>query len=523
MMRKSPIALACLAWLVATSAGFAQEPEQKPAIRIRLSHPDEQLKEVIELFRGSKAANPAAALAAWKRVSKERNRLGKPLEALIAAMNPKMIEELKALDGAEVSIRFDPETGQPEWSVILPRDDGTFAALGSAMVLSGGAAEAPMGEVAIDRLAGPGSALMAKVRGGTLLASNREGLKLAQGRLEHPPDPPRSRDATPGLSPKVEPGSLQGAKSLTVRRFEELIRHSNRHVKEIRDPTALIQGYVGLEHNALTAVLADFGLNPLPTVSINPAWHDWTPKDRAISSFALAIDPAAKSWDGLFTLADRIEKIDTTRANVASIQVRLDLLARLSGLRLETDLLRHLTGVSGWVGSSDTKAVDNALLVFHLDDRDAADWIVVGAKPLRGSGPRPPGDPDRPKWLGTVEGHPLRITQSERDVVVAWGDGVLEASLQARDNPERSSGAKIRVLNPAGEKLIGSGALWPERIPGLGLPGVSRRIGDEQPPTVFWTVDSLQGSIGLNLAWIRLDEAIKRFLDQIPLDPPPDH
>jgi hypothetical protein len=524
MPRISPVALAPLLGLILSSSAMADEPEAKPSIRIRLSHPDKQLQEVLDLFKEAKAKNPAAALAAWKRASKEPNRLGKPLEALIAALNPKMVEELKTLDRAEVSIHFNPQTGDPEWFAILPNDDGTFAALASAFVLSGGAAEAPIGEVPIDRLAGPGSPLMARVEGGTLIASNRDGIKRARARLSGPIDPFEGLITPNGVQLVIEPGSLKGSKSLNVQRLEELLRTSDRIPKEIRDATSLFRGYFELGGGIFMANLVDMAPRKIPKVSINPSWYDWIPKTRVITCFAFATDSEQKSWDSLFALADRIEKLDPARATIASSQVRLDLLARLSGLRLENDLLTHLKGVSGWVGSSNSKDVNQALLAFHLDDPEAAERIVNGFKPIPGSGQKPGNEPERSKWLGQVEGQSLWITRSERAVVLSWGVGVLEASLKARDNPDHSSGAEIRKMIMNDEKALAGGVVWPERIPRLGLAELPRDKDEEEILPVFWFVYPVNNiALTLGLVWGEIDQTVKRFLDLIPLDPPPDH
>jgi hypothetical protein len=520
-MKKSLTAFACLGWILAASSVLAQDPGPKPAIRIRLSHPDEQLREVLGLFKEAKAPNPASALAAWKRASKEPKRLGKPLEALIAAINPLMIDELKTLDGAEVSIRFDPETGEPDWSAILPNDDGTFAALATAMALSDGAAEAPMGDVAVDRLAGPGSPLMAKIARGTLLARNREGLKVAKNRLEKPRDPIQDLRLSDGeVAISIEPGSLKGSKSLTTRRLEELIRPS------IANPVGLLGSVTvnaSVTLDSLLVSTAYFAERPPQQAAIDPGWLDWIPADRAMVGFAFATDPAAKSWDGLFGLADRLEKLDPVRADVASVQIRLDLMARLAGIRAEADVLRHLKGVSGWVGS-DGKVIDGGLLVLHLDDQAAAERIVANVKPIPGSGPIPAPEVVGARSLGSVDGRAIRVSRIERSVVLTWGERVLEASLLARHNLDRSAGPRLRRSFLPGLDTLSAGGLWPGRIPGVWPEGSPLARAMIEAPPVCWQGGWHGGPLfELFLQWDDLKATVKRFLDLIPLDPPPDH
>jgi hypothetical protein len=509
-----------MASMALTSLARAQEPESRPAIRIRLSHPERELEDLLGLFREAKAASPAAAMVAWKRASREPNRLGKPIEAMIAALNPRMIPELQTLDAAEVSIRFHPETGQTEWSAILPRDDGTFAALASAFVLSGGMAEAPLEELAVDRLAGTGSPLMARAHAGTLLASDRERLKQARTRLKSPINSGNISTSGDGLEILVEPGAIRSAKSLAIRRLAELISPGEEDPQTSRS----IRANLHFEAKSLRTTVKGLPGRPWAELVLDPSWYDSIPRDRVVASYALATDPASKSWDALFALADRIEKLDPARRDVAPIQIRLAILARASGLRLEADLLRHLLGISGWIGSSNRMRINNALLEFHLDDGDAAERIVASLKPWPGSGKAPAGTPDRPRWLGQVDGQPIQIVRSQRDVLLAWGEGVLEASLRARSSPEHSSGGAIREKLKAKRPFIGAGVIWPERLPNLIGAGIliPRKI-DGVPP-ICWSVHSEEGRlVDVALDWDRLDEAVREFLERLPLDAPPDH
>src|SRR5262245_37413601 len=49
-------------------------------LTVRLVRPEDQGGRLIGLFRGSRAPDPAAALAAWKHATGGRGSLGKPLE-----------------------------------------------------------------------------------------------------------------------------------------------------------------------------------------------------------------------------------------------------------------------------------------------------------------------------------------------------------------------------------------------------------------------------------------------------------
>ena len=97
------------------STAIADEPVALTILAVR---PEEQGRQLLDLFRGA-APNPAAALAAWKNATGGKVALGKPLEAAIAVLNPAMIGELKGLEGAEAAFRFVP----PSWRAVVPHDD----------------------------------------------------------------------------------------------------------------------------------------------------------------------------------------------------------------------------------------------------------------------------------------------------------------------------------------------------------------------------------------------------------------
>ena len=61
---------------------------------------------------------------------------------------------------------------------------------------------------------------------------------------------------------------------------------------------------------------------------------------------SLAFEPSAVFWDSAFTLADRIERADAARAELAPLRVHINLLAGTAGVRPEVDLWPHLTGVT---------------------------------------------------------------------------------------------------------------------------------------------------------------------------------
>lgn len=497
---------ALLLGLLATpSPCLADEP--RPAISIRLDHPDRQLRAIIDLFRGSRAPHPAAALAAWKNASREPNRLGKPMEALIVAINPAMADEARLLDGAEFSLWLEPGEGRPVWGLFLPKDDGSFAAVGTAMVLSGGAVEPAMDGLAVDRLGPPGSALMARGKHALLVGGSPEGLKEARLRSERP----RDLDLGDRLRFRVDPGALDGSKPLALRRLKALLRQA-------RGPISGSAGLVGSSLRATFAVAVEPPANP---AAIDPAWLDWLPIDRAMASFAVAIDPNPANWDEAFRVADLVEKVDPARENLAPLRLRLDLLARTLGIRTDGDLLPHLKGMTGWIGG-DGRTIDRAFLMLHLDDEAVAGRIFERVKPLPNSGPMLEPRAGEGRRLGQVEGRSLRIVRFGRSVVATWGEGVEVAALEARDHPERSARPVFRECLANRPAFVG--AVWPARVPDLLPPDtpLSEAVAGS-PPVVCSGTWNGPGTFQLEGAWGGLDATVKRFLDRIPLEPPPDH
>ena len=496
----------CVAVLIPAASGFAGEPTS--AITIRLVGPDEQARRIIDLFRGAKVPHPAAALAAWRRASREPNRLGKPLEALIAAINPRMAEDLRTLDGAEVALWSEPEGGRLAWNAILPDDDGTFAALATSLVLSGGAAEGPLGGLAVDRLGPPGSPLMAKAPRGLLVAGDRPGLESARNRSE---GLPQDRD-TSGIELSVARGAFARSRSLTLRRLSEALR-------DVHDP--VLQGRLCLEDSRLEfRARGNFGPKPDDPATIEPGWLDWVPVDRAMVAFAVAIDPRVESRDAAFRLADRVERVDPARSNMAPLRLRLELLARGAGVRLESDVLPHLRGVSGWIGSGEG-AIDGGLIAFHLGRGDVAGRLFSGIKPLNGNGNGAGADGARS--LGSLQGRPLQFFRAGSTLLVSWGVGSLDASLAAHARPDGSAGPSLR-RGWRDRRPSCAGGIWPGRISGLVPRGSPLALALAEAPPVVWkgAWDDGSPAFGFDLRSSDLRPILRRFLALIPLEPPPD-
>ena len=189
---------------------------------IRLVRPDRQCERLIGLFRGSRAAHPAAALASWRRTASGREGLGKAAEAAIALLNPAMEREYRTLRDAEIGLGFGPAEGEVRWRVRVPGDDGTFAAVATALALTGGGSDPPLDGVAVDRLGPPGAPLMARSPEMLALAGTRDELRAA---LEEVPLGGAGPDAIDsGWIVRLDPAALRMSGSPRRRRAADLLR-----------------------------------------------------------------------------------------------------------------------------------------------------------------------------------------------------------------------------------------------------------------------------------------------------------
>jgi hypothetical protein len=161
--------------------------------------------------------------------------------------------------------------------------------------------------------------------------------------------------------------------------------------------------------------------------------------------------------------------------------------------------------------------------MLHLDDEVVATRIFDRIRPLPNSGPPPEPKPTQGRWLGQVEGRALRLRRFGPAVVATWGDDVIEASLDARDHFERSARPHFKEALLHGPPAIVT-AIWPARVPDL-VPidtPLATALAETRPIvwSGFW---GDPGAFRIEGSWSGLDATVKRFLDRIPLDPPPDH
>jgi hypothetical protein len=465
--------------LIASADGTEEAPAPRPAITIRLAHADQQLERLLALFNGSRAPHPAAALAAWKRATGGRGSLGKRREAIIALFNPEMIPELRTLDGAEIVVGFDPKDGHLRWSATLPHDDGTFAALATAWVLSGGGADPPLEGVAVDRLGPPGSPVMARTGSGLVAAGSRSDLRAALART------PTPATIATGLQFRVDPQALAEEGPLP-RRLTAALRALNCRA---------IAGQALLEQDCLRVVWESRFAGPPPgSRSIDPSWLDLFPAERALAVFAIAIDPKPETWDLVFAVADRVERADPARAGVAPLRTRLNLIALAAGVRPEVELWPKLIGISGGLFVGPSHTINGGLLALHTTDPAAAARLAQRAWP---------------RWISTVLGpvpDPIGIAQRASTLLITWGD---------RPTPADHS---VAALLPSQGQLHRFAALWPGRWPNLPASPLTTALADSPP--LLWCGDRVGPHARDSLTWTGLRATIQRLLNLLPLAPP---
>jgi hypothetical protein len=275
---------------------------------------------------------------------------------------------------------------------------------------------------------------------------------------------------------------------------------------------------------------------------IDPDWLAWVPEKDAVAVVSVALGRGGAYWDGVFDLADRVDRVDPARAELAPLRTRVNLLATAAGARLEADLWPHLRGLTLCllVDPRDPARPGRAVLGLHADGTAAARQIAEEVIPrLAGlpgrlkrrdqahqPAPAKARDPSAPRPLGRVAGRPLEVALRGPTVLIGWGDGALGAILQASDPP---GGSVIKVMTAdwdgsARNRPHRAGAFWPGRmrVPVRGLDGPTPLVRSlAQGPPVVWLGWTARDRACDRVCWPELRPLVKRFLDAVPLDPRP--
>ncbi|WP_068410311.1 hypothetical protein [Planctomyces sp. SH-PL62] len=526
--------LATLALLLVATAALAEDGAVEPAIVVRAVRPDQQAEAVIRLFEGSRAAHPAAAMAAWRRATGDANALGKPIQAVAAMFNPEMTAEWRAFQDAELVAGLDLADGW-QWFATVPHDGGEIAALVTSLRLSGGADEPPLGEppLAVQRLGGPGAAMAAVSPGGTVFGSRRPELAEALARLRAPLGPKEEpTDLLPltaedsGFRLVFEPGRLPGDFRAAPNPSRLLAAAKSTGLEAVVGFLSLRDDHLGLDLASRFDPARPTAL--LKTPPIDPAWLAWMPSDSTQAAVALALGREPAFRDALFDVVDRIDRADPARAQLQPLRVRLNLLATVRGVRLEADLWPLLRGASLATFADPEKpgTTSGALLALHTDRSEDADSIlrrvVLPLAPLFG-GSRPANGPaEAVATLGRASGRPVEAVASGTTVLVGWGEGAVATALKSAQAPERSVAGLIGgdESRPVGR----AGVFWPGRA-GLPIPGgddpaspLAATLAESAP--VVWRGGWEGGRAWDVIRWGDLRRSVARFLERVPQAPP---
>jgi hypothetical protein len=504
-----------LAVLAATPPPAGPAPD---AVAVRIVHPEKQAGGVLDLFQGSRATSPAAALAAWKRATGGRTtaRFGKPAEAVLAAINPQTARELRVLHDTELTLGFEPGTGRPCWRSFVPGDDGTLAALVEALMLTEGAAEAPLGPVPVLRLGPPGSALSARGPDRLALASTRDGLRAA---LAAEPGERPWPDARPGLHLRLDPAGFRTLTTANGRRAAEALDAIGCH--EAR-------GWLGLDGETLhLEITARLNPGPREAPPLDPRWFDMVPARGVLATVAFSLDNTEEATAASFAILDRIDRADPARAGLAPLRTRVNLAATAVGVAPEGDLWPNLKGVTLSVLVDDQGRLRGGILALHATDEAAAGRIAGRVLPRLATSVLRAGSvkssDERPRGMGSVGGKPVEVATWQRCVLVGWGERALADALAAWDDPARSAGASIRD-GLGGQAAQRAGALWPGRLRQIAEPGSPLARALDASPPVVWS-GRTGGRTSLDrIRWTGLRDGVRRWLDALPLalEPSPD-
>ncbi len=541
--------------------GFGESPEPREGLRIRLVHPDRQAARVSMLFEGARSPHPAAALAAWKRATRDPNQLGKPLEAVIAFFNPEMTPEWRVMDGAEIGFDLSAADGRPRWLAVVPRDDGTLSAAITAQRLTEGSRDMPLTiegrRIDVERLGAAGAIVAAQVGEALILGSSRDELMRGLHRISSASRPAAPNDAErvvpvpviptapppfpfdSGLVFDLEPELLPAvAGSVPYRRVVALLQGLG--CRRIHGNLGFTGDFLAMEVTTMRkrAALA----NPLPAkppVAVDPLWLEWIPAADVMAAFSVALEPGEPFWESAFALADRVDRALPSHAGLAPLRARFNLVAAAAGARPEVDLWPHLRGVTiGVMADPDRPGRPiGAVIVLHTDTDASAQRLVTEVLPRlaslltaqkRGEPPGPESGPRRAggaQPLAKLGGRPLVFSRRGRDVVISWGDEMQRALEDALARPDRSVASLCNGWIRAGKMPPQRvGAVWPARCLPVSPGPVSVTPAwqglAQGPPAVWWGWnDSETAHDSIFLGGLRL--GVRRFLEQLPLDPSP--
>ncbi|OJW17109.1 MAG: hypothetical protein BGO49_08165 [Planctomycetales bacterium 71-10] len=504
-----------LASLGLAATALAGDAAVDRVVSVQAVRPDRQAEAVIELFRGSRAESPAAAMASWRRATGDPNGLNKAVQAVAALFNPETAREWRAFDGAGLAAGLDAD-GRLRWSAAVPRDDGSVAALVTSMRLSGGSDEPPTPEGwPVRRLGGPDAALAAVTPSGVAFAGRRPELEATVARLTAP-------RALEGRALSQASGDGFHVTFLPAALPAEVPADWARPIAAVRaSGLRLATGVLGLRDDRLDLDLgSDFDPAKAALLDVPPvdaAWLAWMPADATRAAVALSAGRGPAFWDALFDLADRVDRADPARAQLQPLRARLNLLALVRGVRPEADLWPLVRGVAA--GAFDDGGAVVAIVAGTPEDADRiARRVVLPLAPLLGGKPAAAA-PGEVVAIGRASGKPVETAVRGATVLIGWGEGSLGRALKSAEAPEQSVAPLVAAEGrPAGRV----GAFRPGLLP---LPASIGRAGPlaatlaEAAPAV-WRGGWDDGRAWDVVRWGDLRRVVARFLERVPQAPP---
>lgn len=534
--------------LLTASPGTAGEVVSRlePAAHFKVNHPEVLAARINQLFDGTRVPHPAAALSAWKRATHGQGHLGKPLEALIALLNPEMAREWRSLDGTELIVWSTVETGDAEvleWSIVVPHDDGNVAAALMAGRLTGGGLdgeESHPDRAPVNRLGPPGAPVCTRIGRTLVIAASRRSLSRALDELaSNTKFATTSADSeAPGIRFKIDsrllarlPARFKAGRVITAFGPETERRE--------------ITGFATLEGDIARIRFHSSrprdGVSPrLHSSPIEAQWLGWIPRPQALAAAVVRFDATSSTWDSLFTLIDRIEKTDPAKAGVMPFRTRFNVLLGAARVQPEIDLWPHLQGITATI-LGDRRRIglsSGVLLALHIDDEPSARKVAEVLAPrvadlyFRKAGEVPKKSTVQPhgsdlegeiRMLGEVGKRPVLVARRGRTVLLGWGGGdALAERLKPRSDLDRNA----RDLLPAQSRAFDSSRLvlfWPGRI-GPRIPGgtpdsATVRVLEDAPPVVWSGGDnSARPPIEDAIIWRDLHQLVKNFLETLPLE-----
>ncbi len=486
----------------------------RPAVEIRAVRPDVQLERLLGLFRGSRAAHPAAALASWKRAVPGGGHLSKATEALITILNPRMTSEFRLADGATIAFRFPTEDSPGAWSVRILRDDGGIAAVATALTLSEGQAEAPFNGFAIDRLSKSGTAWMArdesKPERVVLLAGSRGELEATIASLRTPPVPPLAwPPLDSGWVARIDPDAIGSTGPIPRRRVAAALKGAQ--VKSMEATATLLGDSPGLEVKIRTEYTSP---SPVEEAVVDPLWLDMIPKDRLLACWAFGLGSSKAFWNAAFRWIDDIEKADPAFKEALPLGMRIRIIARAVGVRLDNEILRRVRGVSGFVLAKADGQPGAFTFRVHMTDEASAERLFNEVIP-RFAGRIGIADsmkfvegPDR-LWRTSLWTKSLDVWRRGSTLKICWG---TPTPVEVEPGSPNSAGPVLRKILDARAPFQRMMIAFPER---------SLRPHIEDSPPVVW-IGRYGGTASIDqIQWGRLQEVVKRSLDALPLNEPP--